>query len=226
MIEDAPQHAADPAGELHASSCSSRCARARSTCAILADPFSGPGPGHAGGLRRAVHGRGAAPASRGPTREDIGSEELKARDHAAAGHRPLLPRPGARGLPGARRAIRRRSAGIQKTFEGSSLETIRHMVASGIGITVLPMMATPRADRRRPACLRAVRAARRRCAGCRSSGARAFPAWRRSRRCRQAHPAVQPCRRHQTGREAPVAALSQRCLPGRTSIKAIPEQPE
>jgi LysR family hydrogen peroxide-inducible transcriptional activator len=29
--------------------------------------------------------------------------------------------------------------GIQKTFEGSSLETIRHMVASGLGITVLPM---------------------------------------------------------------------------------------
>ncbi|MEZ5649232.1 MAG: LysR substrate-binding domain-containing protein [Burkholderiaceae bacterium] len=37
------------------------------------------------------------------------------------------------------------SAGIQKTFEGSSLETIRHMVASGIGITVLPSMAVPRA---------------------------------------------------------------------------------
>jgi LysR family hydrogen peroxide-inducible transcriptional activator len=35
------------------------------------------------------------------------------------------------------------SAGIQKTFEGSSLETIRHMVASGIGITVLPRMAIP-----------------------------------------------------------------------------------
>ena len=33
--------------------------------------------------------------------------------------------------------------GIQKTFEGSSLETIRHMVASGIGITVLPAMAQP-----------------------------------------------------------------------------------
>lgn len=28
--------------------------------------------------------------------------------------------------------------GIQRTFEGSSLETIRHMVASGIGLTVLP----------------------------------------------------------------------------------------
>lgn len=30
------------------------------------------------------------------------------------------------------------SEGIQRTFEGSSLETIRHMVAAGVGITVLP----------------------------------------------------------------------------------------
>jgi LysR family hydrogen peroxide-inducible transcriptional activator len=37
------------------------------------------------------------------------------------------------------------TAGIQKTFEGSSLETIRHMVASGVGITVLPQTACPRA---------------------------------------------------------------------------------
>jgi LysR family hydrogen peroxide-inducible transcriptional activator len=35
------------------------------------------------------------------------------------------------------------SGGIQKTFEGSSLETIRHMVASGVGITVLPLLAIP-----------------------------------------------------------------------------------
>ena len=33
--------------------------------------------------------------------------------------------------------------GIQKTFEGSSLETIRHMVASGLGVTVLPMSSVP-----------------------------------------------------------------------------------
>lgn len=40
------------------------------------------------------------------------------------------------------------SVGIQKTFEGSSLETIRHMVASGVGITVLPWTACaqPRED--------------------------------------------------------------------------------
>ena len=33
--------------------------------------------------------------------------------------------------------------GMQRTFEGSSLETIRHMVASGIGLTVLPRAAVP-----------------------------------------------------------------------------------
>lgn len=33
--------------------------------------------------------------------------------------------------------------GIQKTFEGSSLDTIRHMVGSGLGITVLPMTSVP-----------------------------------------------------------------------------------
>jgi LysR family hydrogen peroxide-inducible transcriptional activator len=31
--------------------------------------------------------------------------------------------------------------GIQRSFEGSSLETIRHMVASGLGITLLPESA-------------------------------------------------------------------------------------
>lgn len=34
--------------------------------------------------------------------------------------------------------------GIQKTFEGSSLDTIRHMVASGLGVTVLPMSSVPK----------------------------------------------------------------------------------
>jgi LysR family hydrogen peroxide-inducible transcriptional activator len=33
--------------------------------------------------------------------------------------------------------------GMARTFEGSSLETIRHMVASGIGITVLPQASIP-----------------------------------------------------------------------------------
>lgn len=33
--------------------------------------------------------------------------------------------------------------GIQRSFEGSSLETIRHMVAAGLGITLLPKSAVP-----------------------------------------------------------------------------------
>lgn len=36
--------------------------------------------------------------------------------------------------------------GMQRTFEGSSLDTIRHMVASGIGLTVLPRASVPDMD--------------------------------------------------------------------------------
>jgi LysR family hydrogen peroxide-inducible transcriptional activator len=39
------------------------------------------------------------------------------------------------------------SEGIQRTFEGSSLETIRHMVAAGIGITVMPASSVSSVDR-------------------------------------------------------------------------------
>jgi len=35
----------------------------------------------------------------------------------------------------------RNVGGLQRTLEGSSLETIRHMVATGLGITVLPSSA-------------------------------------------------------------------------------------
>ena len=33
--------------------------------------------------------------------------------------------------------------GLRKSFEGSSLETIKHMVAAGMGLTVLPVLAVP-----------------------------------------------------------------------------------
>ncbi len=36
------------------------------------------------------------------------------------------------------------SDGIRRSFEGSSLETIKHMVASGMGITILPWMSAQR----------------------------------------------------------------------------------
>ena len=33
--------------------------------------------------------------------------------------------------------------GIRRSFEGSSLETIKHMVASGMGVTVVPALSVP-----------------------------------------------------------------------------------
>lgn len=36
--------------------------------------------------------------------------------------------------------------GIRKSFEGSSLETIKHMVASGMGVTVVPQLSLPEAS--------------------------------------------------------------------------------
>jgi LysR family hydrogen peroxide-inducible transcriptional activator len=36
-------------------------------------------------------------------------------------------------------------AGLRRTFEGSSLETIRYMVASGMGVTVVPRLSVPAA---------------------------------------------------------------------------------
>ncbi|MGI4779947.1 MAG: LysR substrate-binding domain-containing protein [Janthinobacterium lividum] len=39
--------------------------------------------------------------------------------------------------------------GIRKSFEGSSLETIKHMVASGMGVTLVPRLSVP-ADGLRP----------------------------------------------------------------------------
>jgi LysR family hydrogen peroxide-inducible transcriptional activator len=33
--------------------------------------------------------------------------------------------------------------GMRKTFEGSSLETIKYMVASGMGVTVVPQLSVP-----------------------------------------------------------------------------------
>jgi LysR family hydrogen peroxide-inducible transcriptional activator len=35
--------------------------------------------------------------------------------------------------------------GINKSFEGSSLETIKHMVAAGMGITLVPRLGVPKA---------------------------------------------------------------------------------
>ncbi|MDR0633452.1 MAG: LysR family transcriptional regulator [Azoarcus sp.] len=42
------------------------------------------------------------------------------------------------------------AGGLQRTLEGSSLETIRHMVASGLGVTVLPSTAADELEASNP----------------------------------------------------------------------------
>lgn len=37
-----------------------------------------------------------------------------------------------------------KAEGIRKSFEGSSLETIKHMVAAGMGVTLVPRLSVPR----------------------------------------------------------------------------------
>jgi LysR family hydrogen peroxide-inducible transcriptional activator len=38
------------------------------------------------------------------------------------------------------------AAGMQKSFEGSSLETIKHMVAAGMGVTLVPRLSVPKEE--------------------------------------------------------------------------------
>jgi LysR family hydrogen peroxide-inducible transcriptional activator len=38
------------------------------------------------------------------------------------------------------------AAGMQKSVEGSSLETIKHMVAAGMGVTLVPRLSVPKAE--------------------------------------------------------------------------------
>ena len=105
--------------------------------AIVALPYEAPGIAVTAALQRRLPRDRAGEAPVGAAAHD---RARRARDAAAAApqRRPLLPRPGARRVPRVHAA-----AGAGK--EGNSLETIRNMVASGMGISVLPATAlTPK----------------------------------------------------------------------------------
>ena len=74
-------------------------------CAILAEPFPGCRPGDCAAVRRALRRCGAAQPCAG--QGQVGQRRTaQVRNHAAAGHRPLLPRPCAGGLPRVRALFR------------------------------------------------------------------------------------------------------------------------
>ncbi len=110
-------------------------------CAILAEPF--PDAGLAIAPLYDEPFRIAVPASHPlAQRQSLSAEELKqetllllGNGHCFRDHVLEVCPEFARFASGAE--------GIQRSFEGSSLETIKHMVASGMGITVVPELSVP-----------------------------------------------------------------------------------
>ena len=110
--------------------------------AILAQPFSEPGI-----MMQAVYDEPflvALPAAHPwAARKSIPAADLKKETMLLLGAGHCLRDQVLQVCPELMRFSTSSAEGIQKTFEGSSLETIRHMVASGVGITVLPASAVP-----------------------------------------------------------------------------------
>ena len=121
--------------------CSRSCARGEIDLGILALPVDLEGlearelyeETSLSRCRRIIRSRSAGACACGPP----------GRNPAAARGRPLSARPGAGGLQSRGRAER-------QDFRATSLETLRQMVATGAGITLLPELATPGRLRQRP----------------------------------------------------------------------------
>jgi LysR family hydrogen peroxide-inducible transcriptional activator len=116
--------------------------------AILAEPFSEPGL-----MKQALYDepfRVALPAGHAwADRKAIPASDLKSETMLLLGSGHCLRDQVLQVCPEMMRFSSSSAEGIQKTFEGSSLETIRHMVASGVGLTVLPASAVPTQARKK-----------------------------------------------------------------------------
>jgi LysR family transcriptional regulator, hydrogen peroxide-inducible genes activator len=110
-------------------------------CAILAEPFNDSGlattPLYDEPFYVAVPAKHALAA-----REEIQSSELENETMLLLGAGHCFRDHVLEVCPEHER-FRGSADGLSRNFEGSSLETIRHMVASGMGITVLPALSVP-----------------------------------------------------------------------------------
>jgi LysR family hydrogen peroxide-inducible transcriptional activator len=111
-------------------------------CAIMAEPFPDTGLALAPLYDEpfVVAVPQAHPLAR---RETIGAEELKQETMLLLGTGHCFRDHVLEVCPEFAR-FSSNTEGIRKSFEGSSLETIKHMVASGMGITVVPKLSVPR----------------------------------------------------------------------------------
>ncbi len=114
-------------------------------CAILAEPFDSAGlataPLYDEPYRVAVPSTHALAKQAAVSVIELESENLLLlgqghcfRDHVLG----ICPDQAGRGLAGSAP-----TDGIRRSFEGSSLETIKHMVAAGMGVTLVPRLSVP-----------------------------------------------------------------------------------
>jgi LysR family transcriptional regulator, hydrogen peroxide-inducible genes activator len=113
-------------------------------CAILAEPF--PDAGLATAALYDEPFMVAVPSTHAlATRTSISAEELKLETMLLLGNGHCFRDHVLEVCPEYAR-FSSNAEGIRKSFEGSSLETIKHMVAAGMGVTVVPLLSIPRAE--------------------------------------------------------------------------------
>jgi LysR family transcriptional regulator, hydrogen peroxide-inducible genes activator len=111
-------------------------------CAILAEPF--PDTGLATAQLYDEPFMIAVPSTHElASREAISAEELKAQTMLLLGNGHCFRDHVLEVCPEFAR-FSSHAEGIRKSFEGSSLETIKHMVAAGMGVTVVPQLSLPK----------------------------------------------------------------------------------
>jgi LysR family transcriptional regulator, hydrogen peroxide-inducible genes activator len=113
-------------------------------CAILAEPF--PDTGLAMAPLYDEPFMVAVPSTHAlATRSSISAEELKQETMLLLGNGHCFRDHVLEVCPEFAR-FSSNAEGIRKSFEGSSLETIKHMVAAGMGVTVVPQLSIPKAE--------------------------------------------------------------------------------
>jgi LysR family hydrogen peroxide-inducible transcriptional activator len=111
-------------------------------CAIMAEPF--PDTGLAIAPLYDEPFLAAVPATHAfATRKSITSQELKSETMLLLGTGHCFRDHVLEVCPEFAR-FSSDAEGIRKSFEGSSLETIKHMVAAGMGVTLVPRLAVPK----------------------------------------------------------------------------------
>ncbi|WP_027996684.1 LysR substrate-binding domain-containing protein [Simplicispira psychrophila] len=121
-------------------------------CAILAEPF--PDAGLAMAPLYDEPFLAAVPSTHALAAQDsVSAEQLKNETMLLLGAGHCFRDHVLEVCPEFARYGNNQTEGIRKAFEGSSLETIKHMVAAGMGVTLVPRLAVPReallADTRR-----------------------------------------------------------------------------